>query len=212
MPFRSFPGKKPANRNLFASPGDESSTSSRADRIIAHIDGGARGNPGPAGYGAAISDAAGRPVAELSDYLGVQTNNFAEYSALLAALEYAVQHGHKALEVVSDSELLVKQMRGEYKVRNETLQQMTHEARELIGKLDSFAIRHVRREQNREADRLANQAMDNRSGRKTQADPVAAAGADPAREVSGLVVNGKVEFLDGSLPEGTMVKVRPAKR
>ena len=213
MPFRSFPKKTVANRNLFASSGDESSTSSRADRIIAHIDGGARGNPGPAGYGAAISDSAGRRIAELSDYLGVQTNNFAEYSALLAALEYAVQHGHKALEVVSDSELLVKQMRGEYKVRNETLQQMAHEARELIGKLDSFEVRHVRREQNREADRLANQAMDNGGGRKTPAQPpVAQSAADPAREVSGLVVNGKVEFLDGSLPEGTMVKVRPAKR
>ena len=123
-----------------------------------------------------------------------------------------MQHGHRALEVVSDSELLVRQMRGIYKVRNETLQQMAHEARELIGKLDSFEIRHVRREQNREADRLANQAMDNGSGRKTQAEPAAAASADPAREVSGLVVNGKVEFLDGSLPEGTMVKVRPAKR
>ena len=212
MPFRRFPKKKTAGSgDLFASV-DESSSSSSEDSIIAHIDGGSRGNPGPSGYGVAINDAAGRRVAELSDYLGVQTNNFAEYSGLLAALEYAVEHGHKALKVVSDSELLVKQMRGEYKVRNETLQQMTHEARELIGKLDSFAIRHVRREQNREADRLANQAMDNRSGRKTQADPVAAAGADPAREVSGLVVNGKVEFLDGSLPEGTMVKVRPAKR
>ncbi len=212
MPFRTFPKKTVANRNLFASSGGESSTSSRVDRIIAHIDGGARGNPGPAGYGAAISDSAGRRIAELSDYLGVQTNNCAEYSALLAALEYAVQHGHKALEVVSDSELLVKQMRGEYKVRNETLQQMAHEARELIGKLDSFEVRHVRREQNREADRLANQAMDHGSGRKTQAEPAAAASVDPAREVSGLVVKGKVEFLDGSLPEGTMVKIRPAKR
>ena len=210
MPFRSFPKKTVAGRDLFAASGE--SPSMAKDRIVAHIDGGARGNPGPAGYGVAISDAAGRRIAELSDYLGVQTNNFAEYSALLAALEYAVQHGHRALEVVSDSELLVRQMRGIYKVRNETLQQMAHEARELIGKLDSFEIRHVRREQNREADGLANQAMDNGSRPKTQAEPAAAASADPAREVSGLVVNGKVEFLDGSLPEGTMVKVRPAKR
>ena len=209
MPFRSFPKKKTAgSEDLFAS-----SSESSADSIVAYIDGGSRGNPGPAGYGVAINDAAGHRIAELSDYLGVQTNNFAEYSALLAVLEYAVKHGHKALKVVSDSELLVKQMRGEYKVRNETLQQMAHEARGLIRRLESFQIRHVLREQNREADGLANRAMDSGTGRKTQAQPPAAqATADPPREVNGYVVNGRVEFLDGSLPEGTMVKVRPVKR
>jgi len=209
MPFRSFPKKKTAgSEDLFAS-----SSESSADSIVAYIDGGSRGNPGPAGYGVAINDAAGHRIAELSDYLGVQTNNFAEYSALLAVLEYAVKHGHKALKVVSDSELLVKQMRGEYKVRNETLQQMAHEARELIRRLESFQIRHVLREQNREADGLANRAMDSGTGRKTQPQPPAAQPvADPPREVNGYVVNGRVEFLDGSLPEGTMVKVRPVKR
>src|ERR1035437_797797 len=167
MPFRKFPKKKTAgSEDLFPS---SSESSASADSIVAYIDGGSRGNPGPAGYGVAINDAAGRRIAELSDYLGVQTNNFAEYSGLLAALEYAVKHGHKALKVVSDSELLVKQTRGEYKVRNETLQQMAHEARELIRKLDSFQIRHVLREQNREADGLANQAMDSGTGRKIQA-------------------------------------------
>jgi probable phosphoglycerate mutase len=210
MPFRNFPKKRVAGGDLFG-PSDESPSS--ADSIVAHIDGGSRGNPGPAGYGVAISDSAGHRIAELSDYLGVQTNNFAEYSALLAALEYAVKHGHKALKVVSDSELLVRQMRGQYKVRNEALQQMAHEARELIRRLESFEIRHVPREQNREADRLANQAMDSASGRKTQAQPpLAQPAADSLREVSGLVVNGKVEFLDGALPEGTMVTVRPVKR
>jgi probable phosphoglycerate mutase len=210
MPFRRFPKKKTAGSgDLFASV-DESSSSSSEDSIIAHIDGGSRGNPGPSGYGVAINDAAGRRIAELSDYLGVQTNNFAEYSGLLAALEYAIKHGHKALKVVSDSELLVKQMRGEYKVRNETLQQMAHEARGLIRRLESFQIRHVLREQNREADGLANRAMDAGTGRKTQAQPPAAQpAADSPREVDGRVVNGRVEFLDGSLPEGTMVKIRP---
>jgi probable phosphoglycerate mutase len=193
---------------LFASA-SESSSSSIEDSIVAHIDGGSRGNPGPAGYGVAISDAAGRRIAELSDYLGVQTNNFAEYAGLLAALEYAINHGHRGLKVVSDSELLVKQMRGEYKVRNETLQQMAQEARGLIRKLESFQIRHVLREQNREADGLANRAMDSGTGRKTQTQPAAATAADAPREVNGRVVNGRVEFLDGSLPEGTMVKVRP---
>ena len=209
MPFRSFPKKKTAgSEDLFAS-----SSESSADSIVAYIDGGSRGNPGPAGYGVAINDAAGRRIAELSDYLGVQTNNFAEYSGLLAALEYAVKHGHKALKVVSDSELLVKQMRGEYKVRNETLQQMAHEARELIRRLESFQIRHVLREQNREADGLANQAMDSGTGRKTVAQTATAQpAAEAPREVNGRVVNGRVEFLDGSLPEGTRVKVRPVRK
>src|SRR5208283_2764603 len=87
--------------------------------MVAHIDGGSRGNPGPAGYGAYITDADGRRVAELGDFLGVQTNNFAEYSGLIAALEYAVEHGYRHVQVVSDSELLVKQMKGQYKVRSE---------------------------------------------------------------------------------------------
>jgi probable phosphoglycerate mutase len=208
MPFRRFPKKKTAgSEDLFPSSGESFAS---ADSIVAYIDGGSRGNPGPAGYGVAINNAAGRRIAELSDYLGVQTNNFAEYSGLLAALEYAVKHGHKALKVVSDSELLVKQTRGEYKVRNETLQQMAHEARELIRKLESFQIRHVLREQNREADGLANRAMDSGTGRKTQAPPATAQpAADPLPELNGKIVNGRVELRDGSLPEGTMVKVRP---
>ena len=209
MPFRSFPKKKTAGSEDLVASSSESS----ADSIVAYIDGGSRGNPGPAGYGVAINDAAGRRVAELSDYLGVQTNNFAEYSGLLAALEYAVKHGHKALKVVSDSELLVKQMRGEYKVRNETLQQMAQEARGLIRKLESFQIRHVLRAQNREADGLANQAMDSGTGRKTVAQTATAQpAAEAPREVNGRVVNGRVEFLDGSLPEGTRVKVRPVRK
>ena len=97
--------------------------------MIAHIDGGSRGNPGPAGYGAYISDPEGRKLAELSDYLGVQTNNFAEYSGLVAALEYAVEHGYRTVKVVSDSELLVKQMKGQYKVRSEALIEIYNEAR-----------------------------------------------------------------------------------
>src|SRR3954470_1476455 len=88
-----------------------------AKYLVAHVDGGARGNPGPAGYGVVIEDEKGTPVAQLSEYLGHQTNNFAEYSGLLAALRYAVEHGPKALEVVADSELMVKQMNGQYKVR-----------------------------------------------------------------------------------------------
>ncbi|HYL95127.1 MAG TPA: reverse transcriptase-like protein, partial [Terriglobales bacterium] len=88
---------------------------------MAHIDGGARGNPGPAGYGVVMEDQAGRRVAGLSQYLGHRTNNYAEYSGLLAALEYALAHGPKALKVISDSELRVRQIKGVYKVRNAAL-------------------------------------------------------------------------------------------
>src|ERR1700752_569319 len=103
--------------------------------LIAHIDGGARGNPGPAGYGVVITDQSGRKVAGLSEYLGHQTNNFAEYSGLLAALNYAIESGSKALKVVSDSELMVKQIRGEYKVKNPTLQELHARAKSLMRKL-----------------------------------------------------------------------------
>ena len=128
--------------------------------LVAHIDGGARGNPGPAGYGVVIEDEKGNKVASLSEYLGHRTNNYAEYSGLLAALQYAVDHDHKALKIISDSELMVRQLRGQYKVKNPTLIELHRRAKELIAKLDRFEIGHVLREKNREADKLANQAMD----------------------------------------------------
>src|SRR6266705_218877 len=133
--------------------------------LIAYSDGGARGNPGPAGYGVVIKDETGRKVAALSHYLGHQTNNFAEYQGLIAALEYAIQHGPKALRVVSDSELLVRQIKGIYKVKNATLQELHGRAKELIAQLDWFSIDHALREHNREADDLANQAMDKGTSR-----------------------------------------------
>lgn len=128
--------------------------------LIAHSDGGARGNPGPAGYGVFIQDEGGRKVAALSQYLGHQTNNFAEYQGLIAALEYAVKHGHRALRVVSDSELLVRQIKGIYKVKNAALKDLHARAQQLIAQLEWFSIDHALREQNREADHLANEAMD----------------------------------------------------
>ena len=131
-----------------------------SNTIIAHIDGGARGNPGPAGYGVVIRDGAGKTLAELSEFLGHRTNNFAEYSGLLAALEYATQHAYAAIKVVSDSELLVRQMNGEYKVKSPDLRPMYERARTLARQFQWFAIEHARREQNRDADRLANAAMD----------------------------------------------------
>lgn len=127
---------------------------------VAFIDGGARGNPGPAGFGVAVRDEAGAKIADLSEYLGHQTNNFAEYSGLLAALRYALEHKCAALEVVSDSELMVKQMNGVYKVKHPVLKQMWDEAKGMVKRLEWFRIRHVLRGENRVADGLANKAMD----------------------------------------------------
>jgi ribonuclease HI len=126
----------------------------------AHVDGGARGNPGPAGYGVAINDASGHLVAELSEYLGHHTNNYAEYQGLIAALRYAAEHQIKALKVISDSELMVRQMKGIYKVRHPELRKLYDQAQQLVRALEHFEIRHAMREHNQTADRLANEAMD----------------------------------------------------
>jgi ribonuclease HI len=193
-----------------------------AHYLIAYTDGGARGNPGPAGYGVVIKDESGRKVAALSEYLGHQTNNFAEYQGLIAALEYALGHGPRALKITSDSELLVRQIKGIYKVKNPTLRDLHARAKELIAKLDWFSIGHALREHNQEADGLANGAMDKgmgRVGRATSAAP--AAEGDPSkprlgadipsdgqREFEGVVRNGAIELTTGTLPEGTRVQVR----
>jgi ribonuclease HI len=131
-----------------------------AQYLVAHIDGGARGNPGPAGYGLAIEDQDRRRVADLSEFLGIQTNNYAEYRGLLAALDYAVEHSSQALLVISDSELMVRQIKRVYKVKSPSLIELYQQAREKIAKLKWFDIRHVLRGENRDADRLANEAMD----------------------------------------------------
>ena len=183
--------------------------------MVAHVDGGSRGNPGPAGYGAYITDGEGRRLAELSEFLGVQTNNFAEYSGLTAALEYAVEHGFGTVKVVSDSELLVKQMKGQYKVRSEALLSIYGEARALIRKLDRFEIRHVLRHLNKDADRLANAAMDRGMGRAGA--PRADAYAKPPvereqiKELRGFVREGVVEFTGDKFPDGVFVVVRRAR-
>jgi ribonuclease HI len=166
--------------------------------LIAHTDGGARGNPGPAGYGIVIQDAKGNKVAALSQYLGRQTNNFAEYQALIGALEYALEHGPKALKVISDSELLVRQIKGIYKVKEPTLRDLHARAKELIARLDWFEIEHVLRGHNREA-------MDKGAWRQTTRDVPP---QPPKQEFNGIVRGGKIELLDGSIPEGTAVQIR----
>jgi len=125
----------------------------------ANIDGGSRGNPGPAGYGVRIEQADGT-VVELKESLGTCTNNVAEYRGLVAALQWAASHGMSSLLVRSDSELLVKQMCGEYRVKNSGLQPLHQEATALVRRIGRVRFEHVRRELNKDADRLANEAMD----------------------------------------------------
>jgi len=128
--------------------------------ITAYIDGGARGNPGPAGYGVRIEDAAGALIEELHGALGVATNNVAEYNGLLAALTWAAARGERVVHVRSDSLLLVNQMKGEFKVKHPGLQPLYARARLLAAQLDRVTFEHIRRELNTEADRLSNVAMD----------------------------------------------------
>jgi ribonuclease HI len=175
--------------------------------LVAHSDGGARGNPGPAGYGVVINNESGKKIATLSEYLGHQTNNFAEYQGLIAALEYALGHGPKALKVISDSELLVRQIKGIYKVKNPMLQDLHGRAKELIAQLDWFSIGHALREHNQEADRLANEAMDRGTGRRGRTGASLPQSFAP-KEFEGIVRGGKIELTSGSLPDGTRVEVR----
>jgi ribonuclease HI len=128
--------------------------------IVAYIDGGARGNPGPAGYGVRVESAEGSLIEEFAESIGVATNNVAEYRGLIAALEWARAHGHSALHVRSDSLLLVQQMRGNYKVKNAGLQPLHAKARLLAHEIGHVTFEHVGRAHNAHADRLANTAMD----------------------------------------------------
>jgi ribonuclease HI len=182
----------------------------------AHCDGGSRGNPGPAGFGAVIEDPQGQIAARLSEFLGRQTNNFAEYKGLLAVLEWAQAHGVHQLRVISDSELMVKQMKGQYKVASPGLRPLWEDAKRLVSQLERFEIRHTLRGGNREADRLANEAMDKGAGRV----PAGPAGPSPSSNsnsgknltatkqvIEGYVQGGVVHLLEGDLPDGTFVKV-----
>lgn len=128
--------------------------------IVVHIDGASRGNPGPAAYGVTVEDPNGAPLAAFSKFLGRATNNVAEYHGLLAALEYALEQHHARLRVLTDSELMARQIEGRYKVKSPDLKPLFDRARQMIQHLEHFSIRHVPREQNAAADRLANQALD----------------------------------------------------
>jgi ribonuclease HI len=205
--------------NLF----ENGRASEAAGWFTAHCDGGSRGNPGPAGYGAVVEDSQGRVVARLSKYLGRQTNNFAEYSGLLAVLDWALENGVRQLRVVSDSELMVNQMKGRYKVSSPGLRPLWEEAKRRAARFDRFDITHTLRGGNQEADRLANEAMDQGMGKGSGAGGVSGAGGIsgvsrptskpsgkpmPTRQVfEGYVKNGVIHLLEGELPDGVFVKV-----
>jgi probable phosphoglycerate mutase len=186
--------------NLFSSH----ESAPKSGWITAFCDGGSRGNPGPAGYGVYIQDEKGHKIAELSEFLGKKTNNFAEYSGLLAALDYAIAHGHSHLKAVADSELLVKQIKGQYRVNSPELRPLYEEARRRIAQLEGFQIQHVLREKNRHADRLANAAMDKGTGRSSQSGE---ARAQKSQTLRGFVKGGVIHLVEGELPDGVFVKV-----
>lgn len=208
---------RPAGSALFADSPVETRSASPAHR--ANIDGAARGNPGPASYGVVIRDGSGELVAKLKKYIGRMTNNVAEYYGLIAALDYAETHGIRFLRIESDSELLVKQMQGQYKVKSDDLRPLFERAKKMSQAFESFRIDHVYREQNREADALANEALDETSGVGNPGGATAKTATPDskpgprwiqARFRSGILY--PLEDID--LPDGTEVEfvLRPLRR
>jgi ribonuclease HI len=213
----------PANARLFTEP----QQTPPAGVHVANVDGAARGNPGPASYAVVMRDPSGKTVLELAKRLGRDTNNVAEYYALIAALDFAINHGITALRIRSDSELLVRQMQGRYKVKSPDLKPLHERATKMSRQLPYFAIEHVRREMNRDADALANLALDSgdmqtsrdENGGLTSAVPAAMVARNPvAQSVRGLgTARRKIRarFVRGvliptepvNLPEGAEVSL-----
>ncbi|HKW65501.1 MAG TPA: ribonuclease HI family protein [Candidatus Acidoferrum sp.] len=212
MPKRSPTPAK--GKSLFTEPAPEAKPAGAGAAHRINIDGGSRGNPGPAAYGVLIRDANGAIVAKLKKYIGRFTNNVAEYYGLIAAMDYAQSHGVRAIRIESDSELLVKQMRGLYRVKSADLQPLYERAQKMSKAFDSFRIDHVYREQNREADALANEALDEVEGKPANPAAAAAKPTAPApvrtgpRRVPARFRGGVLYLLeDVGLPDGTVVEV-----
>ena len=186
------------------------------ERYTLYVDGGSRGNPGPAGYGAVIVDAGGQEHDRLMGALSKKTNNEAEYLGLIAGLKALRAIPARRVLVRADSELMVRQMQGRYQVRSPQLRPLYAEAKELAGEFDAFEIEHIPRERNREADRLANLAMDRAAAGKTAAAGASPPSGAPARRtapefIAGVIEAGAVRLLDAPpWPEGTRVRVRKA--
>jgi ribonuclease HI len=205
----------PGSARLFA----DSQASVPAGVHVANIDGASRGNPGPASYGVVLRDPDGKIILELAKNIGRETNNVAEYFALLAALDYASMHGISSLRIRSDSELLVRQMQGVYKVKSPDLKPLQERAAKLSRQLQYFAIEHVRRELNKDADALANVALDAGGTAKIENRRPATAEVKPAAEAPPNSAQAKLpralraRYVKGSLvinepldlPEGTEV-------
>jgi ribonuclease HI len=211
---RSSKTPPPSSARLFS---ESHAAAPPAGVHIANIDGASRGNPGPASYAVVIRDPSAKIILELAKNIGRETNNVAEYYALLAALDYATSHNISALRIRSDSELLVRQMQGRYKVKSADLKPLHERASKMAKQLGYFAIEHVRRELNRDADALANVALDQAgvpkfagSGSTTSEVPVAKESnskSEPrrirARFANGVLV--PIEPLD--LPEGAEIAI-----
>jgi ribonuclease HI len=211
---RSSKTPPPSSARLFS---ESHAAAPPAGVHIANIDGASRGNPGPASYAVVIRDPSAKIILELAKNIGRETNNVAEYYALLAALDYATSHNISALRIRSDSELLVRQMQGRYKVKSADLKPLHERASKMAKQLGYFAIEHVRRELNRDADALANVALDQAgvpkfagSGSTTSEVPVAKGSnskSEPrrirARFANGVLV--PIEPLD--LPEGAEIAI-----
>jgi ribonuclease HI len=210
----------PGSARLFNEP---HAAEAPAAVYTAHVDGASRGNPGPASYAAIIYGPDGSQVFQIGKYLGRDTNNVAEYYALISALDYAANHGITRLRVNSDSELLVRQMQGRYKVKSPDLRPLFERASKLARTLEYFSVQHVPREMNRDADRLANEALDKTDGKSatpwSQKDSATNAARDNAKpgaetpqskaatiRVCAHYVNGVLVPLEPlDLPEGAEI-------
>jgi ribonuclease HI len=130
-------------------------------KLTVNVDGGARGNPGPAAIGVVVRNDDGAVVEQVGETIGTATNNVAEYRALLRGLELAAAHGADEVEVIGDSELVVRQIEGRYKVKHADMKELHSQAKTMLADFDSWSIRHVKRAQNADADALVNEALDN---------------------------------------------------
>jgi ribonuclease HI len=195
------------SNGLFADAGIE--TKPRPAAYQANIDGGSRGNPGPASYGVLVRNERGEIVAKLKKYIGRMTNNVAEYYGLIAALDYAQSHRVRALRIESDSELLVRQMRGHYKVKSADLKPLFERAKKMSLTFESFRIDHVYRAQNFEADALANEALDETAGRsKAPVMQKSDSLAEVPRKLRAHYRDGGLHLLEPlDLPENTEVEI-----
>jgi ribonuclease HI len=195
----------PRSARLFAEPHPPAAP---ADLHTAQVDGASRGNPGPASYAVIVRGPNGKTIFEQGKYLGIATNNAAEYHALITALDYAAHHGIRRLRVRSDSELLVRQMEGRYRVRSKDLKPLHERAAKLANHLEYFTIEHIPREMNCDADVLANQALDRTGSRAFAAPPEKQNTHTSTRRIRARYVNGALiptEALE--VPEGAEVTI-----